>query len=206
MPLSQSTSTARSRSALAITLTDDRAMAAGAHDAHQVALEQGDARAFHGHVSTRAHGNADFGSGQCGGIVHAVAGHGDPSAFAAQALHDAGLVLRKNLGHHFVNAQLPAHRLRCGLPIAGEHDDAHTGRAQPLQCGRGGGLDRVGNRHKARQPTVQRYKDHGRGLGALHLGCCLHWRHVNAMLSQKLGRARHHGHPIHLAQHTLAHG
>ena len=53
---------------------------ARAHDAREIALEQGDPRALDRHVGAGAHGNADIGRGQRRRVVDAVAGHGDLAA------------------------------------------------------------------------------------------------------------------------------
>ena len=53
---------------------------AGAEDSAEVSFDQGDAAAFHGDVGAGAHGDADIGLRERGGVVDAVAGHGDESS------------------------------------------------------------------------------------------------------------------------------
>jgi hypothetical protein len=45
---------------------------------------------FHRNVGPCAHGDADLGLRECGGVVNAVAGHGNETAFALEALDLSG--------------------------------------------------------------------------------------------------------------------
>ena len=59
-----------------------------------------------------AHGDADVGGGEGGGVVDAVAGHRDDSALAAEALDDVALVVGQHLGLDPVDAEAAGRRLR----------------------------------------------------------------------------------------------
>ena len=93
-------------------------------DAAQVAVEQRDARAFHGDVGARAHGDADVGLRQRGRVVHAVAGHGDDVAFGLQLLDDFAFLVGQHAGVHFVDAEFARDGFGCGAAVSGEHHDA----------------------------------------------------------------------------------
>ncbi len=69
-------------------------------NAHQVALEQGDAGAFHGNIGSRSHGNADIRRGKGRRVIHAIARHGHHPALRLEPGNDIGLLGRA------------AHRLR----------------------------------------------------------------------------------------------
>ena len=62
-----------------------------------------DAGAFDGHVGAGAHGDADVGLGERGGIIDAVAGHGYDAAFALQAASDFELLVGQDFGLEFVD-------------------------------------------------------------------------------------------------------
>ena len=81
-------------------------------------------RAFHGDVGAGAHGDADIGLRQRGGVVDAVAGHGHDSALRLQAAHDFRFLLGQDFGIDFVDAELGGNGFGGGAAIAGEHDDA----------------------------------------------------------------------------------
>ena len=88
-----------------------RLSVARADDAAQVAAQQRDSRAFDGHVRSGAHGDADVGLRQRGGIVHAVARHGDDAPFRLQALYDFAFLSGQNPGMNFVDVRVCARRL-----------------------------------------------------------------------------------------------
>jgi hypothetical protein len=75
----------RKRSAFAMTLTDDKAMAAAA--------TAGDSR-------PGTHGNANLGGCQRRSVVDTVASHGDHAPILLQLLNHCCLVCGKNLGTH----------------------------------------------------------------------------------------------------------
>jgi hypothetical protein len=67
----------------------------GSDDGGEVVVGEHHRRRFPGHVGARApHGDADVGSAQRGGVVDAVAGHGDHLAGRAQCFGDAQLYFR----------------------------------------------------------------------------------------------------------------
>src|SRR3546814_20890482 len=76
-----------------------------AHDAGQVALDEGNAGALDRDVGAGAHGDADIGLRQSRRIIHAVAGHGDDTAFGLVLLHDRALFLRQHLGLDLIDAE-----------------------------------------------------------------------------------------------------
>ena len=70
-------------------------------DAAEIAFHQRDAGARDRHLGAGAHRDADIGRGQRGGVIHAVAGHGDDAAFGLQATDQGVLVGRQHLGDDF---------------------------------------------------------------------------------------------------------
>ncbi|MCY1369466.1 hypothetical protein D9M69_565110 [compost metagenome] len=78
--------------------------AAGAENAEQFALDQGDLCAVHRHIGAGAHGNADIGSRQRGCVVDAVASHCHTTPRLLQAGYQALLVLWPDLAMHFIDA------------------------------------------------------------------------------------------------------
>ena len=97
----------------------------------EVAAEQRDARGFHGDIGPRPHRDPDVGRRERRGVVDAVAGHGDDTAFFPQTFDCLALVLRENLRLDFRNAELARHGLRRRSIVAGEHQNADAG---VLQC------------------------------------------------------------------------
>lgn len=93
------------------------------HDAHQVAAQKRDACAFHRHVGTGAHGDANIGGGEGRGVIHAVARHSDLVAVTAQLVDQVLLCFRQNSRAHLVDAELTRHRLRRAFVIARRHYD-----------------------------------------------------------------------------------
>ena len=69
----------------------------GAHEHHVPGLA--------GHVRSRAHGDADVGGAQGGGVVDAVAHHGHPLARPAQRVDDLLLVGGQQVGAHLLLGQ-----------------------------------------------------------------------------------------------------
>ncbi len=57
-------------------------------------------------VGAGAHGEAEVGLGQRGGVVHAVADHGHDAALGLEAPDHPGLVRGQHLGDHLVDADL----------------------------------------------------------------------------------------------------
>ena len=72
----------------------------------QVAAHEGEVAGFDGDVGAGAHGDAEVGLGEGGGVVDAVADHGDDLAVGLQAADDVDLVGGQHLGDHVVDADL----------------------------------------------------------------------------------------------------
>ena len=111
----------------------------------QVAPDQGDVAGLDGHVGAGAHGQAQVGLGQRGGVVDTVADHGDDPALGLQPADDVELVLGQDLGDDLVDADLAGDRPGRGGVVAGQQD---RGEAERPQLGDGlgrGGLHRVGD-------------------------------------------------------------
>ena len=72
----------------------------------QVAAHEGEVGGLDGDVGAGAHRQAEVGLGQRGGVVHAVADHGDDLALALQPADDVDLVLGQHLGDDLVDADL----------------------------------------------------------------------------------------------------
>ena len=81
-------------------------------DAGEIAFHQRDAGARDRHLGAGAHGDADIGRGQRGGVIHAVAGHGDDAAFGLQATDQGVLVGRQHLGNDLPQSPGGARRPR----------------------------------------------------------------------------------------------
>ena len=85
----------------------------------QVAAHQGEVAGLDGDVGAGAHGDAEVGLGQGGGVVDAVADHGHDAALGLQPLDDVDLVGGQHLGDHVVGRCRPRRRrsravaLRC---------------------------------------------------------------------------------------------
>src|SRR3546814_16227934 len=93
-----------------------------AHDAGQVALDEGNAGALDRDVGAGAHGDADIGLRQSRRIIHAVAGHGDDPAFGLVLLHDRALFLRHHPGLALIIAELARNGLGGRPVVSGEPD------------------------------------------------------------------------------------
>ena len=92
-------------------------------DAAKIAANQRDPCGLDGDIGSRAHRDPDVGGGERRGVVDAVAGHGDDTAFLPQPFDCLAFVLRQNFRLDFRNAELAPHGL-CSRPIvAGEHHD-----------------------------------------------------------------------------------
>ena len=84
-------------------------------DGPQVAADDGEVAGLDGHVGARADGDAEVGLGERGGVVDAVADHGDGVALGLEALDLGDLVAGQHLGHDPVDADLGGRPpRRCG--------------------------------------------------------------------------------------------
>ena len=85
--------------------------------AAQVAAHQREVAGLDGDVGAGAHGEAEVGLGERGGVVHAVADHGHDPALGLQPADHVDLVGGQHLGDHLVDADLggdaPGPRARC---------------------------------------------------------------------------------------------
>ena len=96
-----------------------------------VAVEVDHVAGLLGGLGARVHRDADVGLGQCGGVVGAVAHHGDELA-AVLLLADVGeLGLGGGLGDEVVDAGLVGDRLGGQRVVAGDHDDAQAHLPEP---------------------------------------------------------------------------
>ncbi len=93
-------------------------------NAAEIALDQGDAGALHRDVGAGSHGDPDLGLGERRRVVDAVAGHRDDAPLRLELLDLGGLLIRQDLRHDIVDAELLRDRLRGRLAVAGHHDDA----------------------------------------------------------------------------------
>ena len=74
-------------------------------------------------VGARADRDPDVGLREGGGVVDAVADHGDLLALVLESLDIAGLVLGRDLGEHAVDAELVSDGRGRALVVARDHRD-----------------------------------------------------------------------------------
>ena len=103
----------------------------------RVAAHQHDVGRLDGHIRPGADGDAEVGFDQRGGIVDAVADHGDRQSACFISPDLRRLLLRQDLGEELVEAELAGHRLRPPPGIAGQHHQRI-----PIAFSRGDGLER----------------------------------------------------------------
>ena len=125
-------------------------------DAAQIALHERYAGALYGDVSARPHRDAHVCLRERRRIVDAVARHRDHAPRSLKRLDLFHLLLGKDFGHHFVDAELPADCLGSPARIAREHDDAYAPRLQRFDGLGCRFLDRVGHRDHRRHASVDR--------------------------------------------------
>jgi len=116
----------------------------GAGEAAEVAFHEGDAGAFDGDVGAGAHGDADIGGGEGGGVVDAVAGHGDAFAGAFQLLDEADFVGGCEAGFDAIEAEREGDGVGGGAVVAGGDDDFDAEGVEGGDGVAGGFLDWVG--------------------------------------------------------------
>ena len=175
-------------------------------DPVEIAPQERHAGALDRHISAGPHRDADFGGGQGGGVIHAVAGHGDLAAFAHEFLDDGRLVLRQNLRLDLVDAKLARDRLSGRAIVAGHHYKAHALRLQSLNGGERCALDRVGDRKNRGRPAVQRHEDRGGAIGSERVCRLLQGPGIDTLFLQELPGADHQAAAIDDTQHPLADG
>ena len=88
-----------------------------AHDAIEIALEEGHARAFHSNVCSRTHGNADIGGRQSGSVIDAISRHGDYAPLSAQTFDDLALVFGQDFRFHIGPSQNQLAAYYMGIPV-----------------------------------------------------------------------------------------
>ena len=113
-------------------------MRRAAHERHAGRLD--------GDIGPRRKCEADIGRRQRGGIVDTVTGHGDNGAGGLQFANDAVFVLRRHVGMHLVDADLPRDRFGGAAAVAGEHDHPDSLVVEGPDGLGGGRLDRIGHR------------------------------------------------------------
>ena len=136
----------------------------------EIAFHERDARALHGHVGAGAHRNPDFGFAQGGGVVDAVAGHGDVLALRAQLLDMGNFPGRFDFRFDGIDAERFGDRGGGAAVVAGEHHDAQSECVEFADGLGGGGLDRVGDGDDARRLAVNG-DEHRRLAFLLELRC-----------------------------------
>src|SRR3546814_11396342 len=92
----------------------------------EIAPYEGDVAGFDGDVGAGAHGEAEVGLGEGGGVVDAVTDHGHRAALSLEALDDVDLVLRQHLGDDFVDADLGGDGAGSPLVVAGQQHRQQT--------------------------------------------------------------------------------
>ena len=96
-----------------------------------------------------ADSDADVGLDQRGGVVDAVADHGDACAACLEPADLVGLLSWQDLGEHLCYADLRGDRLGRGPRVAAQHDDVDPHRLEPGDCFGGLGPDGVGDAQHA---------------------------------------------------------
>ena len=96
----------------------------------QVAVDEGEVAGFDGDVGAGAHGDAEVGLGEGGGVVDAVADHGDDLAVGLQAADDVDLVGGQDLGDDGVDVDLVGDGSGGALVVAGEQHRCEAEAAQ----------------------------------------------------------------------------
>ena len=122
---------------------------------------QGEVAGLDRHVGAGAHGQAEVGLGQRGGVVDAVADHGHDPALGLEPLDHVHLVRGQHLGDHLVDADLGGHGPGGPLVVAGQQHRREAEVAQPAHRLGGGRLHRVGDDEDAARPAVPADRDRG---------------------------------------------
>jgi hypothetical protein len=92
----------------------------------KVIADDDDAAGLHGDIRAGTHGDAEVGLGQGGGVIDAVADHGDALPLLLQPLDILGLVRREHLREHIRDTDLFGDRF-CGAGVvAGDHPGLDT--------------------------------------------------------------------------------
>ena len=108
-----------------------------------------------GDIGSRAHRDPNVSGGERRGVVDAVAGHGDDTAFLPQPFDCLAFVLRQNFGLNFSNSELAPHGLGSRPIVAGEHHDPDACLLERANGVKRGRLDRIGDSdHTACAPSI----------------------------------------------------
>ena len=94
--------------------------------AAQIAAHQGQVAGLDRDVGARSHRQPEIGLGEGGGIVDAVADHGDHSAFTLQTCDRVDLVARQHFGDHLCDSDLVGDGAGRGGVVAGQQDRAQS--------------------------------------------------------------------------------
>ncbi len=147
-------------------LLDDRqglpAQADAEGDLREVVGHQGDVGGFVGDIGAGdAHRHADVGDGEGGGVVDAVADHGD-AAVLFQGFDALGFLFGQDSGLDFVDAEFGGDVHGDTVVVAGEHDDLGDAELPEFGDGRAGiGAEGVGDADGAAELAVVGDEDGG---------------------------------------------
>ena len=131
-----------------------RGQADGIAGDSQVAADEGEVAGFDGDVGAGAHGDPEVGLGEGGGVVDAVADHGDDVAVGLEAPDDLDLVAGEDLGDDGVDADVVGDVSGGSFVVAGEQDGGEAQSSELAdRCG-AGGLDGVGDDDRRADGTV----------------------------------------------------
>ena len=110
----------------------------GGGDLARIGLHQGHGAGFHGDIGALRHGNAAMGCCQGRGIIKPVAHHRHHQAAFLQFGNRHGLLLRRDLGDHFLNVKHGSTALGGGPTVTGQHDRVYAHGSE-----HGNGINRV---------------------------------------------------------------
>src|SRR5207249_11289081 len=114
---------------------------------------------FHGHVRSRAHGDANVRGGEGWCVVYAIARHCDGMALALEFFYYLTLLLRQDFGFDLLNATPLCDRVRGRTVVTRQHDDAHAILREGIQCSRRRLLYRIRKRKYAGQLSIDSCED-----------------------------------------------
>ena len=118
---------------------------------------------MHGHVGAAAHGDADIGRSQGGGVVDAIANHGH-HGILAQPVDQRRLVCRQHFGMGLMNAQGLGHRLHAAAVVAADQMAVDTLSAEGCDGLQGALLEGVAKGEQAQHPGFRRqFQQPGQG-------------------------------------------
>ena len=105
------------------------------------------------------HGDADVGLRQRGGVVGAIAAHGDQLALGLFRTDQLQLVFGRSFGKEIVDAGFGRNRCRCHRIVAGDHHRADAHAAQFGEAFADAALDDVLQVDDAEQAAVARHRE-----------------------------------------------